>query len=151
MSLSLFLLTIRQFQVLQYCNIQVQEYDQDIQMHKTFIMFICIQESEKHKIGSGIKLLFTFLSLRFFDMRRERHNFFNKRAAHFIDPNWSHRGETKNRLPSSRLESQLLSASGHDIIYVPGHFLSGVFIVTSLIDTSALRAREHLHSLYAPN
>ena len=49
-------------------------------------------------------------------MRRERHtNFFlcwlfhltPPRAAHFIDPNWSHRGETKNRLPSSRLESQL--------------------------------------------
>ena len=30
----------------------------------------------KHKIGPGTKLLFTFLSLRFFDMRRERHNFF---------------------------------------------------------------------------
>ena len=28
------------------------------------------------EIGSGTKLLFTFLSLRFFDMRRERHNFF---------------------------------------------------------------------------
>ena len=45
-------------------------------MHKTFIMFIRIKESEKHEIGSGTKLLFTFLSLRFFDMRRERHNFF---------------------------------------------------------------------------
>ena len=68
----------------------------------------------------------------------ERHNFFNKRAAHFVDPNWSRRSETKNRLPSSRLESQLtrlefksqltvffsnsqiLSASGHDVIHVPG-------------------------------
>ena len=40
-------------------------------------------------------------------MGRERRYFFNKRAAHFIDPNWFRLGETKNRLPSSRLESQL--------------------------------------------
>ena len=70
-------------------------------------------------------------------MRGERHNFFNKRAAHFVDPNWSRLGETKNRLPSSRLESKLSrtefksqlclfsnykipSASGHDVIHVPG-------------------------------
>ena len=101
------------------------------------------RESEKHEIGSGTKLFITFLSLRFFDMRRERHNLFNKCAAHFVDPNWSHRGETKNWLPSSRLESQLsrsefksqltvfffflfyfsnskiLSASGQDVIHVP--------------------------------
>ena len=57
----------------------------------------------------------TFLSLRFFDIRKERHtNFFlcwlfhltPPRAAHFVDPNWSRLGETKKRLPSSRLESQ---------------------------------------------
>ena len=56
-------------------------------------MFIRIEESEKHEIGSGTKLLFTFLSLRFFDMRRERHNFFNKHAAHFADFNWSRLGD----------------------------------------------------------
>ena len=64
------------------------------------------REAEKHGIGSGTKLLFTFLSLRFFDIRRERHNFINKRAANFVDPNWSHQGETKNWRPSSRLKSQ---------------------------------------------
>ena len=65
--------------------------------------------------GSGTKLLFTFLSLRFFDTWRERQNFFlcwlfhqtPPHVAHFVDPNWSHRGEAKNWLPSSRLESQL--------------------------------------------
>ena len=67
-----------------------------------------IGNPEIYEIGSGTKLLFTFLSLRFFDMRRERHNFFNKLSAHFVDPNWSRRGETKNRLPYSRLESQLI-------------------------------------------
>ena len=72
-------------------------------------------------------------------MRRERHNFFNKRTAHFVDPNWSCQSETKNPLPSSRLESQLtrsefkseltvfysnskiLSVFGHDVIHVLGH------------------------------
>ena len=29
------------------------------------------------------------------------------RASHFVEPNWSRRGGTKNRLPSSWLESQL--------------------------------------------
>ena len=62
---------------------------------------------EIHEIGSGTKLFITFLSLRFFDMRRERHNFLlcwlfvyrqlsthwlNQRAVHFVDPN-----DTKNR------------------------------------------------------
>ena len=56
-----------------------------------------IRNPEIYEIGSGTKLLFTFLSLRFFDMRRERHNFFlcwlfhltPPRAAHFVDPNRS--------------------------------------------------------------
>ena len=95
-------------------------------------MFIRIEESEKYEIGSGTKLLFTFLNLRFFDTRREKHNFLlcsllhltPPRAAHFVDPNWFRLGETKNRLPSPRLESQLtrsefksqLVASWHDVI-----------------------------------
>ena len=52
-------------------------------------MFINISEKhEKHEIGSGTKLLFTFLSLRFFDMRRERHthNFFLSWLFHRIPP-----------------------------------------------------------------
>ena len=48
------------------------------------------------EIGSGRKLFITFLSLRSFNVRRERHNFFNKRAAQFVDPNWSRFGVTKN-------------------------------------------------------
>ena len=131
-----------------------------------FVMFIRVLESEKHEMGSGTKLLFTFLSLRFFDMRRERHNFFlcwlfvhrqlsthwlNKRAAHFVDPNWSRIGETKNRLPSSRLESQpsrsefksqltaffkaqnsQLVASENDVIHVPGPIIDLGFLVWHL-------------------
>ena len=37
-------------------------------------------------LGSGMKLLFTFLSLRFFDMRRERHNFFQCWLFHLTPP-----------------------------------------------------------------
>ena len=89
-----------------------------------------IGNPEIQEIGSGMKHFITFLSLSFFDIRRERHNFFNKRVAYFVDSNWSRVGETKNRLPSSRLESQLTAffsnlkilspASGHDVIHVPG-------------------------------
>ena len=48
-----------------------------IQICEIDIMFIIIYRNLKTlKIGSGIKLFITFLSLRFFDMRRGRHNFF---------------------------------------------------------------------------
>ena len=132
-------------------------------------IFTCIKRSYAYRnpktleIVSGTRLFITFLSLRFFDMRRERYNFFNKREAHFVDPNWSRRGETKNRLPSSRLETQLTvvffffeipkssALPGMTSFTSPSYFLSGVFIVTSLIVTSTPHAREHLHSMCAPN
>ena len=76
--------------------------------------------------------------------------------GHPLDPNWSRLGETKNRLAPSKSETQLtaffqipqsLSASAHDAIHVlVPIFLSGFFIVTSLIVTSTPLAREHLHS-----
>ena len=91
-----------------YCNISTSK-------NTTKIRELYISNPEKHEIGSGRKLFITFLSLRFFDMRREKHNFLlcwlfhltPPRAAHFVDPNWSRLDETKNRLPSARLESQL--------------------------------------------
>ena len=52
----------------------IYEYVKCTYVHRMFIMFIST-ESENTEIGSGRKLLFTFLSLRFSDMRRERHNF----------------------------------------------------------------------------
>ena len=67
----------------------------------------------------------------------------------------------QNRLASPRSESQLtpfffqipkiLSASGQRHSRPRSYFLSGVFIVTSLIVTSTPRAREHLRSMCAPN
>ena len=82
----------------------VQKYTTTIRTRKLYI-----RNPEIYEIGSSTKLFITFLSLRFFDMRRERdtYNFFKKRAAHIVDPNWSRLGETKNWLPSSSIESQL--------------------------------------------
>ena len=48
---------------------------------KTFIEHIGFK---KHEIGSATKLLFTFLSLRFSDMRRERNNFLLYWLFHLI-------------------------------------------------------------------
>ena len=142
-------------------------------------MFIYIYRNpKKPEIGSGTKLFITFLSLRFFDMQRERHNFFlwwlfhltPPRAAHFVDPNWSRLASNLNFqltqptcgarsaescLASPRSESQLTGffffkfqnpQRFRTSFTSPIHLLSGFFIVTSLIVTSAPRAREHLHS-----
>ena len=103
-------------------------YNGSTRSTKIWICEICIGNPEMHEIVSGTKHFITFLSLRFFDMRRERHNFFYKRATDFVDP--------QNRRLSSRLESQLtaffqipkiLNTSGHDVIHVPGLFPSWGF------------------------
>ena len=74
-------------------------YDQDTNME--IDIFIRIQKTftnvHKHRspkntkhwrlsFGSGMKLLITFCSLRFFDMRRERHNFFLCWLFHLTPP-----------------------------------------------------------------
>ena len=125
----------------------------------------------KHEISSCTKLLFTFLSLRFFDMKREREREREKRERERekiflcwlvlhrqLSTHSTTRGarSTQSRLASPRSESQqllffqipkILSTSGHHVSHAPGnHFQSGFFIVISLIVTSALRPREHLHS-----
>ena len=97
----------------EYCKInRVQKYDQDIiceidifiQIQKTFRNVYNHRNLKTLEIGSGTKLFITFLSLRFFNMRRERHNFFLCWLFHLTPTTC---GETKNRLPSFRLESQL--------------------------------------------
>ena len=146
-------------------------YDLDTNMWNRHMFIECsyvYRNPKNTKIGSGTKHFITFLSLRFFDMRRERYSFFlcwlfhltPSHAAHFVDPNWSRQGETKNRLPSSRFESQLSRSEFKSQLTVfffkfqnpqrfwawchsrPwSYFLSGVFIVTSVIVTSGPRAR----------
>ena len=65
----------------------------------------------------------------------------------------------KSTPPPSKSKSQLFSnskSSAHRFrawrhSHPQFHFLSGVFIVTSVIVTSFPRMREHLHSMCAPN
>ena len=80
---------------------------------KTFIMHIGIRKTRE--IGSGTKLFITFLSLRFFHMRRERHNFFlcwlfhltPSRAAPPPKTTGLASASSENRLASSKPKSQL--------------------------------------------
>ena len=160
-----------------YCNISTSKNTTKIWICEIYIGNPKTLETLTSLFGSGTKLFITFLRLRFFDKRRERHNFFlcwlfvyrqlsthwlNKRAAHFVDPQLvSPRRAPKINLlrPSPNLNSLFFFNSK---IFCPSllgmmpftprsYFLSGVFIVTSLIVTSTSRAREHLHSMCAPN
>ena len=56
-----------------------------------------------------------------------------------------------NSFFSKITQNPQLIASGHNVIHIPSHiFLSGVFIMTSVIVTSSPREREHLRSMCAP-
>ena len=80
-------------------------------------MFINILESEKHEIGSGTKLLFTFLSLKVFrheERERDTISFYADfsiwtpaRAAPPPQTTGLTSASSKNRLPSSSVESPL--------------------------------------------
>ena len=72
---------------------------------------------------------------------------------------WPRRG-SGSQLASSRFKSQLTvflknhpKSSAHASAYShpQAHFLSGIFIMTSMIPISSPREREHLHSMCAPN
>ena len=125
------------------------------------------------EIGSGTKFLFTFLSLRFSDMR-ERDTQFLSMLTFPSDPTtngphrkllvWPRRAPKIDLFrPSPNLNTLFfvcfyfkfqnppLIASGHGVIHVPGHIFYLGFLLTSLIVTSAPHAREHLHSMCAPN
>ena len=111
------------------------------------------------------------VSLRFFDMRREKHNFFLYWIFHLTPNNvwhphrkllvWPRRPPkidflvrslnlnllvffSKSQNPQPRFRAWRHSRPWYN-------FLSGEFIVTFLIVTSASRAHEHLHSMCAPN
>ena len=92
-------------------------------------------------LGSGTKLFITVLSLRFFDMRRERHNFFLCWLFHLTPPRaaprckllvWPRRAPKIDLLrPSPNLSSLFFCfffkfenpqpiTSGYDVIHVPG-------------------------------
>ena len=85
------------------------------------------------------------------------------RAVHLVDPTGLASPRSKNQLTLSSFNSQLTvfffknhpKYSAHrsrvwHYSHPPVHFLSGVFIMTSVIVTSSPRKREHLHSMCAP-
>ena len=142
---------------------------------KTFIMFISIgirkTQNTDDSLGTGTKLLLPSLSLGF-STRGERDTIFTmltvssdptNARAHPAANNWT--GLTQTRIPTRSVQVQI---STHCLysksLRIPAHrfrawrhsypqslFLSGVFIVTSVIVTSSPRAHEHLHSICAPN
>ena len=70
-----------------FCNIYyVQKYDQDMNMGNRHWESRNIRNTQRFSFGSGTKLFITFLSLRLFDMRRERHNFFLCWLFHLTPP-----------------------------------------------------------------
>ena len=106
--------------------------------------------------------------LRFFDMRRERHNFFLCWLFHLTPTTcapcanyWSGLGELRSWLACLEFKSQLtafvqISKSsaplpGMTSFTSPVHFLSGDFIVTSVIVISSPCVHGHLHLMCAPN
>ena len=116
----------------------MKKYDQDIHMHKTFIVFIRVWESEKYEIDSSTKHFITILNLRFSDMSREREkiSFYAvfSISLHHVRPPPQNTGlasaSSENRLARSEFKSQItvvffsnskiFSASGHDVIHFPG-------------------------------
>ena len=122
------------------------------------------QGIEKHEIGSATKLLFTFLSLKVFrHEERETQSFYadyfyivsyqpNQRAAPVVHKVvWPRQALKVNLLlPWQELNSLLFLKSQptllvRDVTQIPwSQFLSEIFILTSLNDTSSPRAREHL-------
>ena len=121
----------------------------------------------KHEIGSGTKLLFTFLSLKVFRQKeRERHTIFlcwlllhrqlstqpmrGARSAQIRLPSPSSQWRLSRSHVGTQLTAFLKSQPTlpvRDVTHIPwSQFLSRIFILKSLNDTSSLHARKHLCS-----
>ena len=138
-----------------HSQIWVCEIDIFIQIRKTFTNVHTYTEIRKTRNWFRYEtFIYLFEFKVFWRAERERHNFFNKRTAHFVNPNCSRFSESKKRLRSSRLESQLTRSGFKYQLTVfffkfqnpqrfrawrhsppRSYFLSGFFIVTSLIVT----------------
>ena len=115
-------------------------------------------------LGSGTKLLLPSWLLGFQHEERERHNFYyadcsSSVSSQLTDPTNAHAPRSK-QLDSLRSKSQLTaffkiaknpspSLPGMRSFTSPVYFLSGVFIVTSVIVTSSPCEREHMRSMCA--
>ena len=110
-------------------------------------------------LGSGTKLLLPSLSLGFQHEESETQFLLcwlfhqnQQPAAHLVDlnrPHWAPKISTNcffSKYP--RIPAHRFRAWRH--LYPQSYFLSGVFIMTSVIVTSSPREREHLRSMCAP-
>ena len=139
------------------CNIpmiRICEIDIFIRIRKTFTnvhKHIGIRKDSKL---IQVRNLFTFLSLRFFDMRRGWHNFFLCWIFHLTPkiaaPYSLFRSLNLNLLFFFKFQNPQCFRVWHHSRPRSISYLF-FFIVTSLIVISAPRAREHLHSMCAPN
>ena len=95
-------------------HIHVQKYDQDIHMHKTFIMFIeCSYACRNPKIRNWFRyetFIYLFEFKVFRHEERERHNFLLCWFFHLTPPRATPRCKT-TRLASASSENQLPSSS----------------------------------------
>ena len=133
---------------------------------KTLTMFITHRNPKKHETLTTLLVQVRNFYLHFFEFKVFRHE---QRETQFLsmltipsDPTtcahtlsrkllvWPRRAPKIDLLyPSLNLNSLFFfRAWGHS--HPRLYFLSGVCIVTSVIVTSAQRAREHLHSMCAP-
>ena len=83
-----------------------------VQKYTTKIREMYMRNPEIYEIGSGTKLLFTFLSLKVFRHEERETQFLSVLTFHHVRPPLQTTGllgEVQNDLPSSRLESQLYS------------------------------------------
>ena len=133
---------------------------------------IGIRKHSKHLTtlisGSRTKLFIIFLSLRFFDMRRKRHNFFLCWLFHQTPPRaapaanyWSSLGELRKstcflyrRISTHSSFYQIPKLSeltGMTSFMPPVYFLSGFFFCDISDCHIRPRAREHLDWMCAPN
>ena len=139
------------------CNISMIRICEIDNVHKMFINI----GIRKNEIGSGTKLLFTFLSLKFFDMRRERerHNLSMLTALYIVSSQPNQRAAPvahKVVWPRPALNVELSRSEAgtqltlflkyqptlpvRDVTPIPwSQFLSGIFILTSLNVTSSPR------------
>ena len=120
-------------------------------------------------LSSGTKLLLPSLSLGFRHKERDTQFVLSwlfhltpPRTAHLVDPIGLTSPKFENQLASSSFKSQLTaffqkspkilspSLPGMTSFTSPVYFLSGVFIMTSVIFTSAPHEREHLRSMCVP-
>ena len=122
--------------------------------------FTCIGIWKKIEIlttfgSSGTKLLFPSWLLDFQHEERETHFLLSwlfhrtrQRAARPAGSNWTRLGSNLNCLFSKypRTPARRFRAWRHS----QSNFLSGVFIMTSVIVTFSLNEREHLRSMRAP-